>query len=139
MYFLPTILQKAIEELYNYIINFKIIFPKANKEYMKKVLIKEQSFIYNARNDKINSNYLKNFYKFLISELENDKIIMQIGRYTNYVDKSFSIAFGEFYEKNFKTIFTPIKTKKVSTIETMNLITIDDQGIYPLGFVKLEF
>lgn len=134
-----TILQKAIEELYNYIINFKIIFPKANKEYMKKVLIKEQSFIYNARNDKINSNYLKNFYKFLISELENDKIIMQIGRYTNYVDKSFSIAFGEFYEKNFKTIFTPIKTKKVSTIETMNLITIDDQGIYPLGFVKLEF
>ena len=134
-----TILQKAIEELYNYIINFKIIFPKANKEYMKKVLIKEQSFIYNARNDKIKSNYLKNFYKFLISELENDKIIMQIGRYTNYVDKSFSIAFGEFYEKNFKTIFTPIKTKKVSTIETMNLITIDDQGIYPLGFVKLEF
>lgn len=36
---------------------------------------------------------------------------MQIGRYTNYVDKSFSIAFGEFYEKNFKTILHQLKQK----------------------------
>lgn len=132
-----NIVQKAIEQLYNYIIHFKKIFPKANKEFMEKVIIKEQSFVHSCQNVKIDTVFLKNFYKKRLEDLNSNKIIMQIGKYTNYVDKSFSVAFNK-YDDNF-ILFSPSSKKKVSSIETMNFITISDRGILPLGFIELVF
>ncbi len=132
------IIKEFINELYNYIINIKTIFPQYNKEFMKSVVIKELSYVNNITSSKVDVKYLNDFYQDILRRLDNGEIIMQIGKFTNYIDKSFAIALGQYYDQNFDN-FTPNKKKKVSTIDTMNLTTINGIGKYPFGFIKLEF
>lgn len=132
------IFKDFINELYNYIINFETIFPQYNKEFMKEVITKELSYVNEITSSKVNIKYLNEFYQDILKRLDNDEIILQIGKFTNYIDKSFVIALGKYYNENFEK-FTPNRKKKVPTIDTMNLTTINGVGKVPLGFIKVEF
>lgn len=125
-----------LNEYYNYVLNLKEIFPKANKKYMLEVVNKEMQFVENSSNEKFDHMSLKNFYQDIIKQLNNDKIIMQIGKMTNFLDKTFMFVLGDEYIKNFKD-FTPNIKKSNPIIESMNLAIIG-RNYFPLGFIEIE-
>lgn len=125
-----------LNEYYNYVLNLKEIFPKANKKYMLEVVNKEMQFVENSSNEKFDHMSLKNFYQDIIKQLNNDKIIMQIGKMTNFLDKTFMFVLGDEYVKNFGN-FKPNIKKSKPIIESMNLATIG-RNYFPLGFIEIE-
>ena len=62
---------------------------------------------------------------------------MQIGKYTNFIDKSYCHAFQD-YEENFKSKYSPSPKKHKPAIDTVNLISLKDKVLLPFGFVKME-
>ncbi len=134
-----NIKRQYVEALYDFILHFKDVFQEWNYKYMKFVIEKEQDFMKRIINPNVDKNEILNFYQNILERLEKKEIIVQVGKFTNYFDKSFCCSFGEFYNNYFEKLFTPNKKKKQPTIDSINLITIDHRGISPLGFVSLEF
>lgn len=128
---------ELVNEMYHFILNFKEIFPIANREYMRMIIEKEQEYVDYTINKKVDKQYLQQFYQQILSRLENGEIIMQIGKYTNYMDKTSAIAFGRYYYDHFNK-FAPHSKKQRPTIDSMNLIKVNDVGKYPFGFIQLE-
>ena len=126
-----------IEQMYDFIIHFTEIFPIANREYMEKVIKKELEYVDYTINKNVDKQYLQQFYQQILSRLKSGEIIMQIGKYTNYIDKTAAMAFGKYYNDNFKT-FAPNPKKKSPTIDSMNLVKVNNVGKYPFGFIQLE-
>ena len=125
-----------LNEYYNYVRNLKEIFPIVNKKYMLEVVNKEMQFVENSSNEKFDHMSLKNFYQDIIKQLNNGKIIMQIGKMTNFLDKTFMFVLGDEYVKNFEN-FKPNNKKSKPIIESMNLATIG-RNYFPLGFIEIE-
>ena len=141
--------KKAIdvkEELLNEIVkrlsNFKEWFVYANRRFMDVILSNEIDFVDNLENNKVEDMNLKAMLQGL-KELNKSKTIMQIGKGTNYVVKTYGIAFSEIYEKYFSLIFSPSTTdaKKLKLypgIDMMTLINVGKKGQIPLGFIEVE-
>lgn len=133
---------KAIKELcikdYIYFLsNLKTILPIINKNFMIFVINKEIEFVDNQTNYSINRKALKDFYNQILEKLNNNEIVVQLGKYTNYFDKTVGFALGEKYEKYFNKIFKPGPKTSKSVIRSMNLITIEKKQL-PLGFIKIN-
>ncbi|HOI47453.1 MAG TPA: hypothetical protein PLR26_06995 [Bacilli bacterium] len=129
-------LLQAIEQRLN---NLKVIFPKINAQFMRNVLIYEKEFIdkINVRDD-IDKHAIYQQISRIEQELSKGKIIVQIGRNTNYIAKSIGTAFDvDFYKNNFETLFYPGMGKgnnkqiaKPYTIGSMNLVSQDQYENY---------
>jgi len=134
-----TFKKNLLNEMYNRIINFRQWFPKANQDFMIKIIDKEIDFIDTLDNPEVNSKELRNILMQFKSRLEKGEIIIQLGRFTNFLAKSYGHSFGQLYKEYFKEVFTPdIKKKKVPKIDTMNLIVKNNLGTVPFGFIKIE-
>lgn len=134
-----TFKKNLLNEMYNRIINFRQWFPKANQDFMIKIIDKEIDFIDTLDNPEVNSKELRNILMQFKSRLEKGEIIIQLGGFTNFLAKSYGHSFGQLYKEYFKEVFTPdIKMKKVPKIDTMNLIVKNNLGTVPFGFIKIE-
>jgi CRISPR type III-A-associated RAMP protein Csm5 len=134
-----TFKKNLLNEMYNRIINFRQWFPKANQDFMIKIIDKEIDFIDTLDNPEVNSKELRNILMQFKSRLEKGEIIIQLGGFTNFLAKSYGHSFGQLYKEYFKEVFTPdIKKKKVPKIDTMNLIVKNNLGTVPFGFIKIE-
>jgi CRISPR/Cas system CSM-associated protein Csm5 (group 7 of RAMP superfamily) len=134
-----TFKKNLLNEMYNRIINFRQWFPKANQDFMIKIIDKEIDFIDTLDNPEVTSKELRNILMQFKSRLEKGEIIIQLGRFTNFLAKSYGHSFGQLYKEYFKEVFTPdIKKKKVPKIDTMNLIVKNNLGTVPFGFIKIE-
>lgn len=133
--------KEVLKEMYNRLINFKDWFPEVNREFVKRILDYELTFVDNTYNNNIDKKTLKNTYTQL-NKLNEQKIIMQIGKATNYVVKTYGIAYTDIYKKYFTLIFSPKmvgnKFKLYPGIETMSLEIIDGKGTNPFGFIEIE-
>lgn len=134
-----TFKKNLLNEMYNRIINFRQWFPKANQDFMIKIIDKEIDFIDTLDNPEVNSKELRNILMQFKSRLEKGEIIIQLGGFTNFLAKSYGHSFGQLYKEYFKEVFTSdIKKKKVPKIDTMNLIVKNNLGTVPFGFIKIE-
>lgn len=119
---------------------FEEWFKTTNKKFMLKVLEYEKKFVDECSNQSVNLKKLKSIYEDILQRLENNEIIIQIGKFTNFILKSYDIAFGSYFddEENFKKIFSPKDNKTVPRLDTMNLIEENKLGSIPFGFLKIE-
>lgn len=133
-----NLLNSLAKDLYDFILNFNEVYPKMNREYMAKVINKELDFACSITNQMVNKNLYKNIVNN-IYELSKTKVVMQIGKFTNFLDKSCFFALGEVYEGNFKKIFTPNpKNKSISSIDTCNLMLINGSYYLPFGYIQID-
>lgn len=121
---------------YNFLCNIKSILPTINKAFMKEILNQEIEFIKSSGNN-LDKPELLSIYSNLQKELDKGKFIVQIGKFTNYLDKTFMFALEEVYKNNFKDLFKPNPKKKHQNIESMNLIPVNNSFV-PLGFIEIE-
>ena len=121
---------------YNFLCNIKSILPTINKAFMKEILNQEIEFIKSSGNN-LDKPELLSIYSNLQKELDKGNFIVQIGKFTNYLDKTYMFALEEVYKNNFKDIFKPNPKKKHQNIESMNLIPVNNSFI-PLGFIEIE-
>lgn len=121
---------------YNFLCNIKSILPTINKAFMKEILNQEIEFIKSSGNN-LDKPELLSIYSNLQKELDKGNFIVQIGKFTNYLDKTYMFALEEAYKNNFKDIFKPNPKKKHQNIESMNLIPVNNSFV-PLGFIEIE-
>lgn len=121
---------------YNFLCNIKSILPTINKAFMKEILNQEIEFIKSSGNN-LDKPELLSIYSNLQKELDKGNFIVQIGKFTNYLDKTYMFALEEVYKNNFKDIFKPNPKKKHQNIESMNLIPVNNSFV-PLGFIEIE-
>lgn len=121
---------------YNFLCNIKSILPTINKAFMKEILNQEIEFIKSSGNN-LDKPELLSIYSNLQKELDKGKFIVQIGKFTNYLDKTYMFALEEVYKNNFKDLFKPNPKKKHQNIESMNLIPVNNSFV-PLGFIEIE-
>lgn len=130
------------DEAFNRIKGFDKWFEQANRKFMSQILNYEYEFIVKTNNSKVDIEYSKEILLDIIEQNKN-KVIIQIGRGTNYILKTISLAFGQKYYDLFELIFSPsvsaIKhNKKKPGITMSSLVNINDYGVYPLGFIEVE-
>ncbi len=125
-----------LKSYYNFLCNIKSILPTINKAFMKEILNQEIEFIKSSGNN-LDKPELLSIYSNLQKELDKGNFIVQIGKFTNYLDKTYMFALEEVYKNNFKDIFKPNPKKKHQNIESMNLIPVNNSFV-PLGFIEIE-
>lgn len=130
------VLTISIEKFIYFLNNLNQIIKETNKKHMKYVINKEIEYLQKTTNKKVKVSELMIFYNSVLSKLDNGEIITQIGKYTNYFDKSMLFILEDVYQEKFKSIFTPNREKTSPIISSMNLIN-DDCHQYPLGFIKI--
>lgn len=130
-------LKKCIEDYCYFITNLPKVLPEINKRFMLYVINKEKEFINNQTNPNVKTGSLLKFYDQILERLSNNEIIFQLGKFTNYFDKSMGFVFGYDYEKNFVKYFKPGDKTTKPVIRSMNLINIGQEQ-FPLGFIKIE-
>ena len=120
--------------------DFKNNFAKINSRFLNYVLKKELDFA-NQYNENAKTQYRGEYKKNLLSiqnKIDNGAIIMQIGKFTNYLDKEASHGMPEndynFYFEKIHEKLSPKEHKKYPNIKTANLI----KGYMPLGFIELK-
>lgn len=118
--------------------NFESWFKDTNKKFMLKIMEKEVDFIEGCCNKDIDIKNIRLIYNEIIESLNKNEIIIQIGKYTNFLLKSFDTAFGSYYNKKFQSLFSPMDNKKEPKLDTINLIKKDELGSIPLGFLKIK-
>lgn len=135
---LSNIERKIVEELYKRLTNLNNWFRDANKGFVILNIDEELDFLDRINNNKINKNTLKKLYENIINELEKGKLIIRLGKYTNYYYKTMSTAFDDF-EKQYKLLYTPTSKKKNPEIKSMNIIE-NRNGLFDIvpGFVEIE-
>lgn len=121
---------------YNFLCNIKSILPTINKAFMKEILNQEIEFIKSSGNN-LDKPELLAIYSNLQKELDKGKFIVQIGKFTNYLDKTYMFALEEVYKSNFKDIFKPNPKKEHQNIESMNLMLVNNSFV-PFGFIEIE-
>ena len=131
--------RQYVEALFDFIVHFKDLFQKYNYNFMQVVIQKELEYVQKTTYPDVNKTELLNLYHNIQERINKNEIIVQIGKFTNYFDKSFCCSFGEFYYNRFNSLFSPNKKKNTPTIDTMNLITVNKKGIKSLGYISLEF
>lgn len=130
-------LTKCIEDYCDFITNLPKVLPDINKRFMTYVINKEKEFINNQTNPNVKTGFLLKFYDQILERLANNEIIFQLGKFTNYFDKSMGFVFGYAYEKNFERYFKPGDKTSKPVIRSMNLVNIGQEQ-FPLGFIKIE-
>lgn len=136
------VLINFIDEIYDRIVNFIEWFPNANRHFISNVLNYEEEFIHSINNEKIDFYKTKLFIDEL-KKMNNDRIILQIGKSTNHLLKTLVMAFKEYFNKYFEIIFSPSsasieKIKKEPRLLMMPLAKEDDLGSIMLGFIEVE-
>ena len=121
--------------------NFNSCFKEANKKFISYVLEKEREsigYIY-FPDDKCIDEY-ESFLDKIEKMVNEGRIIMQIGKYTNFIDKSISHIYDN-YEDDFQDLYSPNKAEKIEPIiESINLIgnvSNKENAFKPLGFIEL--
>lgn len=115
--------QRKVKDI---LLNFNNWFLNANKEFIDVVLEYEKRSIINS---------ISFDYKIELDKLkkEGTSNLIQIGKFTNFIDKSLSHALIDYYE-NFIDKYSPNKkNKKEPIIESVNLINEKT----PLGFIRI--
>ena len=99
-------------------------FSQMNRAFMKVTLHEQKAFIEKYKQDpELNVTSLMNQLLTIEKMLDEGKIVIQIGKYTNYYSKSVSMGFGkEFFNEMYVDVFRPNFGKKSPKIQTMNLI-----------------
>ncbi|MGI6729570.1 MAG: type III-A CRISPR-associated RAMP protein Csm5 [Bacilli bacterium] len=134
-----NIKQKILNEIYVRILKFKEWFPKANQRFMINLINQELSFLDTINNDEIDTNSLRNILESMKTRIEKNELIIQVGKFTSFLAKSYGSAFGELYREYFTEVFSPdIKNKTVPKIDTMNLIVKNGRGTIPFGFIRID-
>jgi len=119
-------------------------FPSMNAAFLRRTLDFQKRFIEHLPDDgKISKDDIIEQLKNIEARLDRGQIVMQLGRYTNFVTKSASLALGhDFYEAHFDNVFTPGRKSKLFRIGTMNLLAhpnhADDFYRIP-GYVVFEW
>ena len=138
------------KEISNRIVNIKNLFQKMNKDFVLNALKYEEAFIKNIPYEKdFDKKSALNQIADLRNKLENNKIIMQLGKNTNYIVKSAGHAFDEnFYRTRFYDFFNPGKDPKKAkdiakpyVIGSMNIVSSAEFENYEEipGFVEIEW
>ncbi len=134
--------QLLVDEIYNRISIFNDWFIPSNRKFMNRILQLEMDYADKVTNPNVDSIGL---IKILsdIKELNKNKIIMQIGKGTNFVVKSIGLAFTNTYDKYFNIIFSPSSgiyknIKRKSGITMLPLIESNSRGTIPLGFISVD-
>jgi len=96
-----------------------------NRAFSRVTLQEQKAFVEKYRQDpELNFPRLMNQLLEIERLLDEGKIVIQIGKYTNYYSKSASMGFGKkFFDMMYVDVFRPVVKKKNPEIQTMNLIT----------------
>lgn len=130
--------KKMVESLYKRLINLSSWFNKANEHFVSLNIDEELDFIDYTRNKSFDKNTLRDFYNNLKNKLSQGKIIIRIGKYTNYYFKTISSAFDNFYDR-FSEVYSPSKRKSKPEIESMNILE-GQSGRFDMvpGYLEIE-
>jgi CRISPR-associated protein Csm5 len=118
-----SIQDKMTEALIERIKRLRKDFAKMNTPFIKNTLGYQKRFIESHRNNnKINYEEVMDQIRYTEERLVEGRIVIQIGKYTNYITKSSSMALGlDFYERYFRQAFRPDRKTKLFEIGSMNL------------------
>jgi len=132
---------------YKRIDSLKQNFAVMNERFMRGVIEAERHFIDSTKKnrDKILVSKITDQLNQIESRLQSGEIVMQIGRFTNYLAKSIGKAFDDetdFYESKFNAFFSPRKgITGTGLIGTMGLIAEPGSGMLGQipGFISFRW
>lgn len=139
------------EEMKKRILNFKEKFPAMNRDFMLNAIKYEKDFINNVNSTKNIDKYsILNQLEGYEKDLKNNKMIIQIGRNTNYILKTVGHSFDkEFYKTNFISYFYPALKRPKSNnsgpepfkLGTMNLVSSFESELYNEvpGYIEIKW
>lgn len=140
--------KKLINEINKIIDNLKGRFAEINKEFMLNVIKHEKDFVNKSKVKKVDKDEVIAQLSRYEELLKQGKIIIQLGKNTNYIVKSIGQAYPEeFYKNNFYKYFNPgiakgdknSKIAKPYLIGSMNLVSQYDYENYVEvpGFIEI--
>jgi CRISPR/Cas system CSM-associated protein Csm5 (group 7 of RAMP superfamily) len=117
--------EKMAQALITRIKNLKDQLYAMNREYILNTIAYQKAFINKHKkkpNSKINHRVVMDQFDYIEKRLNERKIVIQLGKYTNYITKSSGMGLGlDFYEHYFKQVFKPHADKDAPNIASMNL------------------
>ena len=125
-------------ETAKWLMNFDNNFKKACYSFFKFVIKKEiESVLFIHFEDDISKyTYLK-FLKQQDKALDEGHLILQIGKFTNFIDKSILHVFDNYNELFKEYKLRPKGKNQKPIIESINMIKINANADMPLGFIEI--
>lgn len=135
-------------EILKRILNIKSEFASMNKEYMLNAIKYERDFVDNTKVRNIDKFAINKQLDHYVELLNSGRIIIQLGKNTNYIVKSVGHAYNKkFYEEQFYRFFNPGRrprdkktpVAKPFLIGSMNLVSDFNYELYNEipGFVEI--
>lgn len=124
--------KKLANEINKILDNLKEKFSEMNKEFMLNVIKYEKDFVSKSKVKQVDKDEIITQLSKYEELLKQNKIIIQLGKNTNYIVKSIGHAYPEdFYKNNFYKYFNPGMAKgdknnkiaKPFVIGSMNLVS----------------
>lgn len=135
---------KIINQIFDHLKDIKLWFPTVNNEVVKENINREIEFLKKINNNKFVKDDIIYFYEELLNKIKDGKIIIRLGKHTNYYYKSIGPVFGEDFTKKYKDLFTPTtgknqKKKTDPSIGTINVLKSQTERFDSvLGFIEIE-
>ncbi len=140
----PSMVRIFAEAIISRLREFKEKFPSMNAGFMRRTIDFQKRFIEHLPDDeRVSKEDILDQLADILSRLAKGQIVIHLGRYTNFVTKSVSLALDhEFYERHFENIFSPGRKSKPFRIGTMNLLAYpnDSNDFFQIpGYVAIEW
>ena len=136
---------KIINQIFDHLKDIKLWFPTVNNEVVKENINREIEFLKKINNNKFVKEDIIYFYEELLNKIKDGKIIIRLGKHTNYYYKSIGPVFGEDFTKKYKDLFTPTtgknqkKRKLILPSEHINVLKSQTERFDSvLGFIEIE-